>query len=244
MGTRERRQRDIAEREQRFLETARELIRHDGLLNLQMSRVAEKCEYAVGTLYQHFASKEDLLVALATEDTQQQLELFERISRWQAGTRDRIFGIAVAAMIQVRRNPEHFRLAQFAFTEVVWGAASAERRKRALEAGEPIGRIVGDIVSEAIRVGDLDARGLQPFELTLGPWALSEGAHMIAHTEGLLEQYGVNDAYRLMLRYQHNLLNGLGWKPLFDPADKAALDTKIEKLCNEVFHDLHCEKTA
>ena len=66
MGTRERRQREVAEREDLFLDVALELIRQDGLLNLQMARIAEKSEYAVGTLYLHFASKEDLLVALAT----------------------------------------------------------------------------------------------------------------------------------------------------------------------------------
>ncbi len=68
LGTRERRQREVAEHEQLFLTAARELIRQDGLLNLQMARVAEKCDYAVGTLYQHFGSKEDLLVALATDN--------------------------------------------------------------------------------------------------------------------------------------------------------------------------------
>jgi AcrR family transcriptional regulator len=51
MGTKERRQREVSEREQRFLEKARELIVQDGLLNLQMARVAEACDYATGTFY-------------------------------------------------------------------------------------------------------------------------------------------------------------------------------------------------
>jgi AcrR family transcriptional regulator len=244
MGTRERRQREIVEREHRFLEAARELIRQDSLLSLQMARIAEKCDYAVGTLYQHFASKEDLLVALATTNIQQRVDMFERVSRWQAGTRDRIFGIAVADMLLMRHYPEHFRLEQFAFTEVIWGAASAGRRQRALDAGEPIGRITESIVIEAERAGDLDLQGLRPFELALAPWALSEGTHMLAHTEGLTEKYNLRDPYRLMLRNQQHLLNGLGWKPLSDPADEATLDRKIEKLCQEVFHDLPCNKTA
>src|SRR3546814_1451278 len=87
MGTRERRQREVAEREQRFLDAARELIQQDGLLNLQMSRIAEKCDYAVGTLYQHFVSKEDLLVALASEEAQERVDMFVRVHRWAASTR-------------------------------------------------------------------------------------------------------------------------------------------------------------
>ena len=242
MGTRERRQREFEDRECVFLDCARELIRDEGLLNLQMARIAEKCEYAVGTLYKHFASKEDLLVALATANIQQRVDMFERVSRWQAGTRDRMFGIAVADMLLMRHNPEHFRLEQFAFTEVIWGAASPGRRQRALDAGEPIGRITESIVIEAQRVGDLDLQGLTPFELALAPWALSEGTHMLAHTEGLTEKYNVRDPYRLMLRNQQHLLNGLGWKPLLKTIDEAALDIKIEKLCQEVFHDLPCDK--
>lgn len=50
----------------------------DGLLALQMARIAEECDYAIGTLYQHFASKEDLLVALATRNCLCRVDLFER----------------------------------------------------------------------------------------------------------------------------------------------------------------------
>lgn len=242
MGTKERRQRDIAEREQRFLDAARDLIRSDGLLNLQMSKVAERCEYAVGTLYQHFASKEDLLLAIVTANTHHRLEAFERLAQWKAPTRDRMFGVAVADVWLVRRLPELFRLEQYVFTEVVWGAASAQRRQEALDAGEPIGRLVEAIVAEAVKLGDLDPRGLQGTELSMAPWALSEGTHMMAHAEGLMEKYGLRDPYRLMLRHQQSLLNGLGWKPLFDVADEAALDRKIETLCSEAFNGLLCDK--
>jgi AcrR family transcriptional regulator len=206
-----------------------------------MARIAEKCDYAVGTLYQHFASKEDLLVALATENIQYRAELFERVARWQACTRDRMFGIAVADMLLVRKNPDNFRLDQFAYTEVVWGSASPERRQKSLDAGEPLGRTVERIVIEAAENGDLDLKGLRPVELSLAPWSLCEGTHQIAHAEGLAEKYEIRDVYRLMMRHQQNLLNGLGWKPLFDPTDEAALDAKIEQLCREVFHDLQCD---
>ena len=63
-----RRQRDIARREQAMLDAAQALIQRDGLLSLHMARVAEESGYAIGTLYKHFASKEDLLVTLATRE--------------------------------------------------------------------------------------------------------------------------------------------------------------------------------
>ena len=238
MGTKERRMREIAEREQLFLTAARELIRQDGLLNLQMARVAEKCDYAVGTLYQHFGSKEDLLVALAADNVQHRVDLFRRAAAWQAGTRDRMLAVAVADLAFVKLYPEHFRVAQLAFTEIVWGAASAERRAMALEAGNPLGRICDDIVSEALGNGDLQARGLSPQEIGLASWALTFGTHTIVHIDGVLEPAHIADPYRLMLRPLQTLLNGFGWKPLVDPADTVALDRKIEDIRREVFHDI------
>ena len=93
------------------LDTAQALIQRDGLLSLQMSRLAEACEYATGTLYRHFASKEDLLVALATRNSLQRIGLFERAARWSGPTRDRILALALADLIVLREQPEHFRLA-------------------------------------------------------------------------------------------------------------------------------------
>ena len=240
MAVRKRRLREVAGREQLFLDAARDLIRHDGLLNLQMARIAEKCDYAVGTLYQHFASKEDLLVALAADNVQHRVALFRRVAEWKAGTRERIAGIAVADLMFVRLYPEHFRLAQLAFTEVVWGAASAERRRMALEAGEPLGSICAAIIEEAGRCGDLQLAGLTPRQLSLGIWAINTGMHSIVHIEGVLQEGEAEGAYRLLMRHLHCLLNGLGWQPLFPPADEAALDRSINRICSEVFNDIAC----
>lgn len=238
MGTKERRQREVAEREQLFLDTARELILQDGLLNLQMAKVADACDYATGTLYQHFASKEDLLVALASDKSAIRAELFERAARWQASSRERIFAVAVADMIFARRYPDYFRLTQYVTTEVVWGAASSERRKAALEVCRPIGEAVFRIFGDAVESGDLALRGLTVSQLMVGPWTLCLGMHTLVHAEGMLQRYEVGDPYRLLMRHVHSLLNGYGWRPLFDPADDAALDALIARVCDKLFADL------
>lgn len=219
---------------------ARELIHQDGLLNLSMSKIASYCDYSVGTLYQHFVSKEDLLIALATINEEYRVELFRRVARWEASTRDRMFGLPLADMVFVHQYPEHFRLSQFTYTEVVWGAASDERRQQALAASRPIGELVADLVLEASECGDLDLKGLKPNELAMGPWTVTLGTHNLVHAEGVLEQYDMREPYRLMLRHVSNMLNGLDWQPYFDPSDDKALDIKIKHLCDEVFHDLDC----
>lgn len=243
MSTKDRRLRERGEREQRFLDKAQELIQRDGLLSLQMARTAEECDYAIGTLYQHFASKEDLLVTLATRNCLSRVHLFERAAHWRGPSRERMLAIALADLMVIRAQPEHFRLAQFVWTDVVWGAASALTRQRSLEASAPLGALIDGIVEDAIAAGDLRADiGLSPQAVTIGPWTLSMGMHTLTHAEGLLEAYALGDPYRLLMKHLHFLLNGYGWQPLFDPADDVALDALNARLCLAVF-DSECPQT-
>lgn len=239
MGTRERRQREFAVREQRFLDQARSLICENGLLNLQMARVARGCDYATGTLYQHFASKEDLLLALNSHLENNRVELFQRVVDWDAPSRDRIVAIAVADIIFARQYPEHFRLSQYVTTEAVWRTASPERRQEALENGRPLGESVGRIVRDALAAGDLDDHGLNPYELIVGNWTMAQGMHTLVHAEGLLDLYNIREPYRRLLMNQQLLLNGMNWQPLCDAWDEDALNQLLTRIHQALFPDLY-----
>lgn len=240
MGTRERRQREFGEREQQFLAAARELIAESGLLSLQMSKVAERCEYAVGTLYQHFTSKEDLLLGVLIEDVREHTALFQRVADWQAPTRDRMFAIGVADMIFVNRHPDFFRLSQYSLCEVVWKAASAERRQDFLDITKPIGEVVVAIVEDAVAQGDLTLTHQTPQELAAGMWALCAGFHQLVHAEGMLDDFSVRAPYRAMSQHVQHLLNGVGWRPLQADTSPAGLDVLIKRICKEVFDESIC----
>lgn len=234
MGTAERRQREKEEREALFLDSARELIRTDGLVNLQMARLAEACDYATGTLYQHFRSKEDMLVALAGKGVARHVELFGRIQRWSATPRDRMFAIVVADAHFATTDPEQAQLVQYVFVEAVWESASEERRQRLLDGCRPIGDIVCAIVQEALDRGELESSGLNNSELALGPWCLCEGMHQLAHTRGLLDTFQITRASELLYRQTHVHLNGMGWQPLLDANDTAAIQTLVDRIHTEV----------
>lgn len=241
MGTQARRQREIQEREALFLGTAAELIHSEGLLNLQMARIAERSQYAVGTLYQHFSSKEDLLLALVTRGAGDRLAMFERVTHWPARSRDRMFALSVADMLFVKRNPDFFRLVQYSMCQVAWNAASAPRRQQVLEAAQPIQTLFDEIVAQAVAEGDLDLRGTSSLKLTSGFWALNLGFHYLVHAEGVLDEVvSACHPYELMCQHYQHLLNGLGWKPLFDVSDHAALDALVRKICLEVFDEPIC----
>jgi len=240
VGTKERRQREFAEREQHFLQEANALIEEGGLLPLQMSRIADRAEYAVGTLYQHFASKEDLLLAVTVDGLREHVDLFRRVLRWEASARDRMMAIGVADMIFVRRHPQYFRIAQYVFCEAVWNAASAQRRQEFLRENEPITEIVVSIINEAVAAGDLALHGMEPMHLMTGMWATAVGTHNLVHAEGVLEDFNVREPYLLMCQHMQAFLNGYQWQPLVDPFDQSSLQALIRRIQSEVFDDL-CE---
>lgn len=237
MGTRERRQREFAEREERILDAALGLVREDNLLNLQMARLAERCEYAVGTLYLQFKSKEDLLLALTTRSTRQFLDYLQKVVDWKAPSRERMFAIGVAEMLFLKHYPDHFRISQYALSEVAWQTAAPERRQALLDANAPIAGMVSAIVDDARRNGDLDMPDQNPQEISMCVWALTGGYRNVAHIEGLLEGFEVHDPYALMCQHIQVILNGLEWKPLADPSDARSTQALIQRICTEVFGD-------
>ncbi|NBB93317.1 MAG: TetR family transcriptional regulator [Gammaproteobacteria bacterium] len=241
MGTQERKAREFAAREDLFLDTARRLILGDGLLSLTMARVAAACDYATGTLYQHFSSKEDLLLALSTLMSGDRVELFCRAAGFDGTTRDRMFALSVADVLFASQCPEHFRLAQYVFTEAVWSATSEARRTQALERSQPMCEEVRSIVRQAVDEGDLPDRGLRNLDLGVGPWTLCLGMHTLVHADGLLSFYDVNRPYGLLLQHIEFLLNGLGWKPLVDDISASHVADKVERLWRGVFHGV-CDR--
>lgn len=229
-----RRLREREAREQHILDAAQALIQQDGLLNLQMARLAEASEVATGTLYQHFASKEDLLVTLSARNCAARRGLFEQAAGWSGPSRERMLAIGIADTLMLAEQPEFFRLAQYALTEVVWGAASPQRRAQALAASEPLGGLVMGIIRDARVAGDLPlGTSLTEAELCLGPWTLCLGMHTLVHAEGMLRDK-VQAPYRLMFHHLQMLLNGYGWQPLFDPAHED-LDALLCRLSRQIF---------
>lgn len=244
MSTRDRRQRAFAEREQTFFRGAHHLITREGLLNLQMHRVAQYCDYSVGTLYQHFSSKEDMLVALLTERVSERLALFERVARWDALSRERMVGLVVADVIFARQQPVFFHLQQYLSTQVISAAISAPRRELAMAAHKPLLDLFHGVINEAMEQGELPPSGMSPLQIGTGLWALSEGIHTLVHAEGLLEAYQLARPYALLFHHVHALLNGLGWQPLCDIDDKQGMRQLLTRIVENVFKDIPRSVTA
>lgn len=235
MGIQDRKKRQMAEREDFFLDRAGAMIERDGLLALQMAKLAEECEYSVGTLYQHFTSKEDLLVALATRSAQDRVAIFERAARWPGSNRERLLALVIADIIIAQRSPEQFQLFQYVSTQTIWSAASPERRQCALANFQPVIDLFEQISTDAINAGDVQAFNLSGQELCGGIQAMLVGIHSFVNATGIIEAQSVDHPYRLLLRQIHALLNGWGWQPLMPLDDLEQQNQLIKRIVATVF---------
>jgi TetR/AcrR family fatty acid metabolism transcriptional regulator len=81
-------ERQRQEREALILRTAEEVLMEKGYHETSIDEIASRVGIAKGTVYLHFPSKEDLVVAIFTRDTRQLLEKVDEIVSGEASPRD------------------------------------------------------------------------------------------------------------------------------------------------------------
>lgn len=211
-----RRQRQFIERENLILDTARRLIREKGFLSLTMSELAEAVEYSVGTLYTHFETKEDLLVALAAQTIGQRAMLFEEIQQSQLISRDRIYGILVVRLVLAESGPEIFDIERLAASPSIWKRATKQRYEAMVAAEQRCSLIVSIIIEDAIAAGDIDAKSASTANIIFGLWSLTIGFHRLSLSFDDLAQVGVSNVQGAVKSNYRLLLDSYGWQPLQD----------------------------
>ncbi|EKO3579669.1 TetR/AcrR family transcriptional regulator [Vibrio metschnikovii] len=240
MTTSERKLRERQEREQLFLMTACDMIEQDGFLNLHMAKLAKQCQYATGTLYQHFASREDLLAAIVGLKAADRTERFECIAQLEVSGRDKMLALAIADRLFQLRYPQHAKLEQYVFTEAVWENVSVAHKQKIFQSCKPIGEIVSRITQDALDCGELPDYGYHAMDLSLAPWAQCQGHHALVNADGLLEALAVSPNSMQLYRNITMLLNGMEWQPLLSLEDNVILQKvtalKIELEKYPAFH--------
>ena len=211
-----RRQRQFIERENLILDTARGLIREKGFLSLTMSELAEAVEYSVGTLYTHFETKEDLLVALAAQTISQRAVLFEEVQESKRISRDRIYGILVVRLVLAESAPEIFDIERLAASPSIWKRATKQRYEAMVAAEQRGSLIVSRIIEDAMSAGDIDAEDVTTADIIFGLWSLTIGFHRLTLSFDDLAQVGVSNVEEAVKSNYCLLLDSYGWQPLQD----------------------------
>lgn len=223
-----RKQREIRDRESRILDVARELIAAEGFGGLSMDRIAEAIEYSKGTVYQHFASKQDLVLRLSLRGVAHWERLHRQALAFRGRSRERLLAVHLGHDLAARLYPVEY--------ECIYVARSVGFRERlpvegqaAQEAG--LARafdIAAGVVKEAVREGDLVLpEGLTPASLIYGFWSLHYGQISLESSTLPYARLGIRNQQRSLRRTLQAILDGLRWRPLSDRHDYAQVERRI-----------------
>ncbi len=221
-----RKQRERQAREDLILEHAGRFLLRDGYQQLNLDELAKAVEYSKGTLYLHFETKEDLVLAIATRVLKERADLFERASKFTGRSRERMYAIGFACCQFAAMHREYFNLEMMLKSDSFWERASEERRQaHGLEAAR-LFHTVNGIVIEALRAGDLPA-STRPQDVTLSLIAITMGSHIVAMQPELQLLCGINDPFCTVRLNQNCICDGWNWTPLSTQWDYSATDRRI-----------------
>ena len=113
MGLKERRKREKNERRKQILNAARSLLFDKGLKGAAVSRIAQKAELGIGTIYFYFPSKEDIYAALQNEGLELLTAEIRRICQSEKDPQKRLKRIGRAYLLFSRQNKDYFDIINY-----------------------------------------------------------------------------------------------------------------------------------
>lgn len=113
MGVTERKQREKAYRETSILEAAKKVFLAKGLVTATIDDIAAEAELGKGTLYRHYRSKEDILLAINEQALQELHTVFSRAAEGEGSGLEKILRLNRAYYQFVVANPVYFGFITF-----------------------------------------------------------------------------------------------------------------------------------
>ncbi|TVR53344.1 MAG: TetR/AcrR family transcriptional regulator [Puniceicoccaceae bacterium] len=212
----------VAAREEEILAAAGRILTREGQAAVTMDRLAAEVPFSKGTLYNHYASREDILLALLCRQSEAFLTLLDKAAVTAARPRPRFFALAVAAEIGGRTEG----CSMLAVGADVYGSASAPLRERFSRVHQAIVALFCGVVRDGIASGDLPAE-TRTETVAHGAWALFAGSDELRARRLIcadLPDRAFGGIQRAMLAH---LLDGFRWAPLSRDFDYEALRLKL-----------------
>ncbi|KZX69859.1 TetR family transcriptional regulator [Vibrio sp. HI00D65] len=229
-GVLSKKQQSIADREVELMLLAKDLVREQGFGNLTMDKLTAASSYSKGTIYNHFCSKEDVVLALCIHSLKTEAMMFARSGEFEGNTREKIVALHVAYRIYARMEPVLSTCAIMAKSPWVLEKASSARVAEMNELEELVIEQCDSMVNQAVEVGDLkfssgvgsDAIVFANWSIAFGSNALSQNASNSHCIKRLQDPYSV-------LHNANMILDGLNWQPLSSDWDYRKTWRRVEQ---------------
>lgn len=235
MATTTRKQRELKQREQLFLDVGRQLLIERGFFGLNMDRIAELTEYSKGTVYQHFSCKEDIVAALTAQTMDVRRTLFERAATFRGRPRERMTALGVADRLFYTAYHDHFRTEQICKLDSVWEKATDERRAQVMQAEEGCFSTMTGVLRDAVAEGDLVLEEVAKIDiggLLFGLSSMAWGGRSLMSLGITERKFRLADAEATLARNFQLYLDGCQWRPLSAEWDYQQV---VERVRAEIF---------
>lgn len=239
MQTITRKQRELKEREMLILDTSQMLMHEYGYNFLTMDKIAEAVEYSKGTLYNHFASKEDIVGSLCCRSLNNLISIFQRAYDYQGSTRERYAAIGIGYSLYNQLHPMDSHNVQTVKTNAVREKVSAEKLAELNSLEHEVTLITQRIVQEAIDCGDLNKKYQDHVKtIVFGCWSMHFGAVLLNQSDIPLNQLGFSPVVKMLWQNSNIYLDGYQWQPLSNtPNNNINNEVLFEKISTAVFAD-------
>ena len=228
MSTLSRKQREIFEREELILDAAQSMLHQHGYNHLTMDRIAETVEYSKGTIYNHFASKEDLVCSLCCRFITNLIDVFERAYQYNGSTRERYSAIGIGYSLYHQLHPLDSQNIQTLKNNAVREKVSEDKLCEMESLEQKITKISRSIVQDAIDCGDLDKKYQDHVNtIVFGCWSMHYGALLLDQSDIPLQELGFSPVVKMLWQNANIYLDGYQWTPLSTTTDSEKLFDKI-----------------
>ena len=234
MAIADRKRRAFEARESLVIDEADSLLRAHGYLGLNLDELADRVEYSKATLYHHFVSKEDLVLAVVVRHFAIREDYFQRACHFSGLTRERIFAFGIADRLLSHQYPHGFPLVQLVRQPSIWAKCSDARKESYRTRGSSCFELGLRVAVDAIERGELPET-VPPDQIVWGLISLSKGALLITE-EAMFDE--LEDVATQPLQYlfenYHHFLDGAGWTPFLAEHD---YETAHDRIVRELFAD-------
>jgi len=221
-------------REQEMLECAKQMIREEGVAALTIDKLVKQLPYSKGTVYNHFSSKEDIMLAICTEHMQTTASVLTRGLSFNGNSREKALAIHVGSLLNAQANPNDFIIGVTVKSVGCTSKASEERQQKHQQIEV---NLLGPIFSHfraAVDAGEcIIPEGMCIEQMAFSCWSADFGTQILLM--GDIDACSI----RAQMNVETELLNtinliqdGMCWQPIAKDFDWRA---SVERIKKEVF---------
>ncbi len=217
-------------RETLLIATARDLMEKDCTSLLTIDKLVAAAPFSKGTIYKHFISKEDLLMAVCNTCINELKALFIRALQFNGNSREKVLAVSVAYILWAKLHPSQLFAVLSAHSPSVAICSSDERNSTQQTNEIALMGLLNDAITKAIESGDfILPNNLNVEQVNFAMWSSLWGAMALIMSKGKSSKLQPMMFERESIANTRLILDGLGWKPLSADWDYTLSKKKITR---------------